>query len=286
MRYLGTHVSTAGGVAMAPLRGKEVGVNTIQLFAKNNNQWLARKPLSQGEIETFHQNKKECGIAIAFSHAGYLINLASPDQKNHALSMRSLEQELERADQLDLDFVVLHPGAHVGSGTETAIQKIAESINSVFEHFPNLKTVLLLENTAGQGSSVGSQFEELATILSKIERQQNIGVCFDTCHGFAAGYAMNTEEGYQRMWKEFDQTIGLKRLKAMHLNDSKRELGSRVDRHEHIGKGKIGDDGFRFLMCDKRFEKIPMALETPKHDNPKKYDPVNIKRLMSFVSEK
>lgn len=267
---------------MAPLRGKEVGVNTIQLFAKNNNQWLAKKPLSKKEIEDYHRNKKECGIEIAFSHAGYLINLASPNRKNHALSMASLEQELERADRLDLDFVVLHPGAHVGSGMEAAIQKIAESINSVLEHFPNLKTVLLLENTAGQGSSVGHRFEELAAILSKIERQENIGVCFDTCHGFAAGYAMNTEEGYYKMWEEFNQTIGLKKLKVIHLNDSKRELGSRVDRHEHIGKGKIGDSGFRLLMRDKRFEEIPMALETPKHDNPKKYDQRNIRKLLSL----
>lgn len=283
MRYLGAHVSISGGVQQAPLRGKEIGVNTIQLFAKNNNQWLAKKPLSDEEVEDFQHNKKECGIAIAFSHAGYLINLASPDPKNHRLSLQSFLQELERAEALGLDFVVLHPGAHVGSGTQKGIERIAQSINETFKRLPEAKLILLLETTAGQGTCIGHRFEELAVILGLVEVKKRIGICLDTAHVFAAGHDLSIKEGYQAMWKNFDETIGLSKLKAIHLNDSKQNLGSRVDRHEHIGLGKIGETGFKLLMQDKRFEKIPMVLETPKMDNPVKYDRMNLKKLRQFV---
>lgn len=282
-RYLGAHVSTAGGVHQAPLRAKEIGANTIQLFAKNNNQWLAKKPLTEEEIKQYRENCEACGVVLSFSHAGYLINLASPDPKNHQLSLKSFAQELERAQRLGLNFVVLHPGAHVGSGTKKAIQKIAESINKVFGSLDHLNPILLLETTAGQGTSIGHRFEELAEILDLVEAKEQIGICLDTCHVFAAGYDISTEEGYQKMWKEFDSWIGLAKLKAIHLNDSKQNLGSRVDRHEHIGKGKIGENGFRLLMQDKRFEKTPMVLETPKLNDPIKYDRENLGKLLSFT---
>lgn len=283
MHHIGTHVSSAGGVAQCPLRGREVGVNTIQFFAKNNNQWLAKKPLSDAEIAAYFENRGACGIRTAFSHAGYLINLASTDKKNLALSLKSFRQEMERAVQLELDFVVLHPGAHLGAGVQDAAFRIAENINRGLEPFADLKTVLLLENTAGQGTVVGARFEELAMILDRVERKKSVGVCFDTCHAFAAGYDFRTAQGYAAMWDEFEKTVGLERLKAIHLNDSKRECASRVDRHEHIGRGQIGDAGFRFLMRDSHFEKTPMALETPKLNDPVKYDRENIRRLMGLV---
>ncbi|MDO8494508.1 MAG: deoxyribonuclease IV [Deltaproteobacteria bacterium] len=283
MRYLGSHVSTTGGVAMAPLRAKEIGINTIQIFAKNNNQWLAKKPLEESEIASYKKHCRECGIAISFSHAGYLINLAAPDPKNHQLSLQSFQQELERADQLGLDFVVMHPGAHVGSGEATAIQKIAESINRVFAEQP-CHALLLLEITAGQGTSIGHRFEELAEIFEKVEEKKRIGICFDTAHAFAAGYDLRTKETYAETWKAFDATIGLKKLKAIHLNDSKKEFGSRVDRHEHIGQGFLGESAFQLLMQDSRFEEIPMVLETPKHDDPVKWDQLNIRKLLSLMT--
>lgn len=279
MRYLGTHVSSSGGVSQTPLRAKEIPVNTIQFFAKNNNQWLAKKPIDDEEVENYFQNKTDCGIKISFSHAGYLINLASPDAKNYGLSLKSLTQEIELANLLKLDFVVLHPGAHVGSGLEAGIVRIADSINRVFNSFPETHPILLLENTAGQGSSIGHRFEELAEILEKVETKEKVGICFDTCHGFAAGYDQRDRQSFDAMWKEFDRTLGFNRLKAIHLNDSKKPLGSRVDRHEHIGQGELGDAAFRHLMEDPRFTTIPMVLETPKHDDFVKYDRMNLERL-------
>lgn len=279
MQYLGTHVSTAGGVAQAPLRAKEIGCNTIQFFAKNNNQWLAKKPLSEEEVEAYHRNHKECGVAVAFSHAGYLINLACPNKKNHDLSMQSLQQELELAQVLKLDFVVLHPGAHLESGLKEGIWKIAESLNKIFGAFALLHPVLLLETTAGQGTSIGYRFEHLAAIIDLVSAKERVGVCLDTCHVFAAGYDFRSPQNYEKMWKEFDSALGLSRLKAIHLNDSKQELASRVDRHEHIGKGKIGESGFRLLMQDPRLAQTPMVLETPKQDDFVKYDRRNLELL-------
>lgn len=283
MRYLGAHVSTAGGVHQALLRAKAIGANTCQIFAKNNNQWLAKKPLTDEEIGKFFENKRTCGIEIIFSHAGYLINLASPDQKNSGLSLKSLAQEMERAIALELDFVVLHPGAHVGGGMKKGIEKIAQNIRNVLEKFPHRRTWLLLETTAGQGTSVGHRFEQLAAILDFVRDIPRVGICLDTCHVFAAGYDFRTPEDYQKIWREFDRTIGFKKLKALHLNDSKQELGSRVDRHQHIGQGKIGPEGFRLLMRDKRLAQIPMVLETPKQDDPLKYDRMNLEKLRGWA---
>lgn len=283
VQFIGAHVSTAGGVQQAPLRARAIGANTCQIFAKNNNQWLAKRPLTQETIKEFLANKKACGIEIIFSHAGYLINLASPDRQNSALSLKSFAQEIERAEALALDFVVLHPGAHVGSGMKKGIEKIAQGLRKVLEKFPGRKTWLLLETTAGQGTSIGHRFEQLAAILDLVGDIPRMGVCLDTCHVFAAGYDFRTPETYQQMWQEFDATVGLGKLKALHLNDSKQELGSRVDRHQHIGRGKIGPGGFRLLMQDKRLARIPMVLETPKGDNAVKYDRMNLKKLRGWA---
>lgn len=282
MRYLGTHVSTAGGVSQAPLRAKEIPVNTIQFFAKNNNQWLIKAMPSVAEVDAYLSNGESCGVKVAFSHAGYLINLASSDPKNGPLSVESLTQEMELARLLKLDFVVLHPGAHVGQGVPVGISRITENINRILENFSDIKAKLLLETTAGQGTCIGHTFEQLAAILDKIEAKERMGICLDTAHVFAAGYDIRTREGYEKMWCEFDKTVGLKNLKAIHLNDSKTPLGSHVDRHEHIGQGQIGDEGFKMLMQDKRFEKTPMALETPKGDDFVKWDRMNLTRLRSY----
>ncbi len=283
MRYLGTHISTSGGISQAPLRAKEIPVNTIQFFAKNNNQWLAKSLPSAAEVEAYFANRASCGIQIAFSHAGYLINLASPDPKNHDLSIQSLTQEMELARLLKLDFVVLHPGAHVGEGVVAGVARIAENLDRLLENFSDIETKLLLETTAGQGTSIGHTFEQLAQILDKIGAEKKLGICLDTAHVFAAGYDIRTKAGYEKMWLEFDGTLGFDRLQAIHLNDSKTALGSRVDRHEHIGLGQIGDAGFKMLMQDKRFEKIPMALETPKGDDFVKWDRMNLERLKSYL---
>ncbi|MDP2599378.1 MAG: deoxyribonuclease IV [Deltaproteobacteria bacterium] len=282
MRYLGTHVSTVGGVSQAPLRAAEIPVNAIQFFAKNNNQWLVKAMPSAAEADAYLSNCESCGVKVAFSHAGYLINLASSDPKNGPLSVESLMQEMELARLLRLDFVVLHPGAHVGQGVPVGISRIAENINRILEKFSGIKTKLLLETTAGQGTCIGHTFEQLAAILEKIEARDMMGICLDTAHVFAAGFDIRTREGYEKMWRDFDKIIGLKNLKAMHLNDSKTPLGSRVDRHEHIGLGQIGDAGFKMLMQDTRFEKTPMALETPKGDDFVKWDRMNLEKLSSF----
>jgi len=282
MRYIGTHVSTIGGVSEAPLRAKEIPVNTIQFFAKNNNQWLIKKMPGALEVDAYLSNCESCGVKVAFSHAGYLINLASSDPKNGPLSVESLRQEMELARLLKLDFVVLHPGAHVGQGVPVGISRIIENINRILENFSDIKGKLLLETTAGQGTSIGHTFEQLAEILEKIRAKERMGVCLDTAHVFAAGYDIRTREGYEKMWHDFDKSIGLKNLQAIHLNDSKTPLGSHVDRHEHIGQGQIGDEGFKMLMQDKRFEKIPMVLETPKGDDFVKADRMNLERLLSY----
>ena len=282
MPLLGTHVSTSGGLHQAPLRAYEIPVRAIQIFAKNNNQWRAPS-LSLKEVDAFRENCEQCEIEVAFSHAGYLINLAAPDETTHKNSMDSMKIELERGEALGLPFVVLHPGAHKETGVAMGIHKIVESLNRLVDETKGCHIRILLETTAGQGSSIGHRFEELAEIIDGVKDKNRIGVCLDTCHIFAAGYELRTEEGYKKTWKQFDDIIGLKNLYAIHLNDSKKEFGSRVDRHEHIGKGKMGTDAFRFLMNDLRLRKIPMILETPKGDDFVKYDRMNLKVLEGLI---
>jgi len=283
---LGAHCSIAKGLDKALFEAKSYGCNTLQIFTKNANAWKERIVI-QKEIENFEQAKLETGITEIASHTSYLINLATPEKKKHKMSINALAQEFIRSSCLCIPYVVLHPGSHMGAGDKEGITRIAESINEIFAKTPGIKTRLLLETTAGQGSSVGHAFEHLASIISKVERQINPGICLDTCHIFAAGYDIRTMEYYRKTMDDFDSTIGLDRLCLIHLNDSKKELGSRVDRHEQIGLGYIGIDAFKYIMNDDRFSDIPKIIETPKGEpkgkTDKDWDETNLKLLRQMV---
>ena len=248
---------------MAIERARSIGCTAIQMFVKNNMQWFAR-PLTREEIRSFLEHQQRRELLSVFAHSNYLINLAATNGQFHANSIWSLSEELIRADQLELPFLVLHPGAHLGAGEEAGLQKVVESIDRIFSGLRKIKTRIALETTAGQGSCLGNKFQHLAYIISRVREPERLCVCLDTAHVFAAGYDISSEVSVQKAFREFDRVIGLDRLVAIHLNDSKAGLGSRVDRHEHIGKGKIGLAAFRFIMRDRRFRKIPKVLETPK----------------------
>jgi deoxyribonuclease-4 len=260
---LGAHMSIGGGVQMSIQRASSIGCTAMQIFVKNNMQWFAR-PLTPEEIRGFLKHSQRHELLSIFAHANYLINLAATNPQFHANSLRALSEELIRADQLKLPFLVLHPGAHLGEGEEAGLEKIIESIDSVLSGIPRVKTRIALETTAGQGSCLGSKFEQLAYIISRVRQPERLCVCLDTAHIFAASYNIGSESAIRNTFREFDRVIGRDRLVAIHVNDSKTARGSRVDRHEHIGKGKIGLEAFRFIMRDRRFRKIPKVLETPK----------------------
>jgi deoxyribonuclease-4 len=260
---LGAHTSIAGGVAMAIERAHSINCTAMQIFVKNNMQWFAR-PLTREEIRTFLEHQQRSELVSVFAHSNYLINLAATNGEFKANSIRSLCEELVRADQLELPFLVLHPGAHLGAGEEAGLEKIIVSINRVFRKIPKVKTRIALETTAGQGSCLGNKFEHLAYVISRVREPQRLCVCLDTAHVFAAGYDISSEPSVRKTFQEFDHVVGLNCLVAIHVNDSKTGSGSRVDRHEHIGKGKIGLPAFRFIMRDPRLRKIPKVLETPK----------------------
>jgi len=279
---LGAHMSIAGGVHMAIERGRSIHCTAIQMFVKNNMQWFAR-PLTRDEIAQFRQHQQRSELLSIFAHANYLINLAATNGQFHANSIRSLSEELVRADQLELPFLVLHPGAHLGAGEEAGLEKIVESINCVLSGLPKIKTRIALETTAGQGSCLGNKFEHLAYIISRVREPNRLCVCLDTAHVFAADYDIGSDATVRKTFREFDRVVGLDRLVAIHLNDSKTPRGSRVDRHEHIGKGKIGLPAFRFIMRDRRFRKIPKVLETPK-DKDLREDVVNLKTLRRLAA--
>ena len=277
-------MSIEGGVHRAIERARSIDCTAMQIFVKNNMQWFAR-PLLREEIAAFlhHAQRKE--LRAAFAHANYLINLAATNPQFHTNSIRALSEELVRADQLELPFLVLHPGAHLGAGEAAGLAKIIESIDQVFAGVPKIKTRLALETTAGQGSCLGDRFEHLAAIIENAREPERLCVCLDTAHVFAAGYDIGNEAGVRKTFREFARVIGLERLAALHLNDSKTARGSRVDRHEHIGKGRIGLDAFRFIMRDRRFSKIPKVLETPKGKDLAE-DIVNMKTLRDLLNEK
>ena len=263
---LGAHMSIRGGVSMAIERARAIHCTAMQIFVKNNMQWFAR-PLIREEILAFRNHVQRGELLSVFAHANYLINLAAINPQFHTNSIRALAEELVRADQLELPFLVLHPGAHLGAGEEAGLEKIVDSINEVFRTIPEVKTNIALESTAGQGSCIGYRFEHLAHIIANVREPERLRVCLDTAHVFAAGYEINSESGVRKTFREFDRVIGRDRLVAFHVNDSKTGPGSRVDRHEHIGKGRIGLDAFRFIMQSRQFSKIPKVLETPKEQN-------------------
>ena len=281
---LGAHVSIAGGIDLAPLRGRQVGCRTIQVFTKSSNQWRAR-PLSSDEIDRFHTNLRAASIAPVVAHGAYLINLASTDPALHQRSMSACLEELERAEALDIPFLVIHPGAHMGSGEEAGLQQVANSLRELLEQTKDHRVRVVLETTAGQGTTLGHRFEQIAWLLDQIGLSERTGVCLDTCHLFAAGYDIRTADGYDRVLALFDQVVGISSLKVIHLNDSKKELGCRVDRHEHIGKGAIGLEAFRCLVTDPRLRGIPMIIETPKDDDFIEADRRNLTMLRHLMKK-
>jgi deoxyribonuclease-4 len=244
-------------------------------------QWFA-PPLPASEADAFRRHPRRGELAAVFGHTGYLINLAASNPDFHARSLRSLREELVRAAQLELPFLVLHPGAHTGAGAEAGLEKVVSSLDRLFAEIPENPVRIALEVTAGQGSTLGRTFEELAFILDRVERAERLCVCLDTAHLFAGGHDISTTAGIKRTFASFDKLIGRDRLAALHLNDSKTALGSRVDRHEHIGKGRIGLDAFRFIMQQPRFRKIPKVLETPKGKEMKE-DVENMALLRSLM---
>jgi deoxyribonuclease IV len=264
---------------MAIERARSIRCTAMQMFVKNNVQWFAR-PLTREEIRAFLNHIQRGELLSVFGHANYLINLAATNPRFHANSIRALAEELVRADQLELPFLVLHPGAHLGAGEEAGLQKIVDSIDEVFRKIPKVKTKIALEVTAGQGSCIGHRFEHLAHIITNVREPDRLRVCLDTAHLFAAGYEMGSESGVRKTFHEFDHVISQARdrLVAIHVNDSKTGRGSRVDRHDHIGKGRIGLEAFRFIMRSPRFHKIPKVLETPKGKDLAE-DVVNLKTL-------
>jgi deoxyribonuclease-4 len=277
---IGAHMSIAGGLHRALNRGMSARCQTIQIFLKNSNQWKA-KSLTEKDRSLFLTAQKRSGIRPVLAHDSYLINLASPDPSLYRKSLDAFVEELKRADYLGIPYLILHPGAHVGSGIRAGITRVAKALGRVLDLVES-EVAILLENTAGQGTSLGWCFEQLAAILEKIPNPDRVGICLDTCHAFAAGYDIRTKDGYEETMREADRLIGLKKILAFHVNDSKKDLGSHVDRHFHIGKGSIGLDAFRFLMNDSRFKSIPKILETPKGPDLRE-DMVNLATLRSLL---
>ncbi len=263
MKYIGAHVSAAGGVENAPLRAHEIGAKAFALFTKNQRQWEG-PPLTAGNIDGFKKNCEELGYSMdhVMPHDSYLINLGHPEKDKLQKSRDAFLDEMQRCEQLGIRLLNFHPGSHLNKHSpEECIKTISDSINWALERTEGVTAVI--ENTAGQGTNMGFLFEQLAEMIDGVEDKSRVGVCIDSCHAYAAGYDISYKEGFIETFLEFDEYVGLKFLKGMHLNDSKKELGSRVDRHDNIGEGKIGAEGFRLLMQDDRFDDIPMILETP-----------------------
>ncbi len=275
---LGVHSSAAGGVWRALERALALGCDAVQLFTRNQNQWRA-KPLSTSAIERFRELAGSYRPGMLISHGSYLVNPASPAPTTRERSVAALVDELVRAEHLGLAGVVLHPGSHVGAGVDRGLARVCRVLDRVFNRTSGFRTLLLLETTAGQGSNLGSRFEQLARILETVSRPERTGVCLDTCHLFAAGYPIHRASGYRATLDELDGTIGLDQVKAIHLNDSKMAFGSRRDRHEHIGQGAIGLGAFRRFVNEPAFADVPMVLETPKNGPG---DPGNLELLRTL----
>jgi deoxyribonuclease-4 len=260
---LGAHMSIAGGIHKALERGESIGCECIQLFTANPRQWAAR-PLSEEDVRQFRRRKAETGIDPVVAHDSYLINLGSPNEELRRKSITAMSAELDRCAKLGIQYLVMHPGSHGGAGQHSGARRIANALYQLLDGTPSSGVTVLLETTAGHSASLGANFEQLAQVIDLVKLDERLGVCFDTCHAFAAGYEFRTRKGYERTFQELDEIVGLSHLKLFHLNDSKRDLGSHVDRHEHIGKGFLGTKPFRMLMNDPRFRVAPMILETPK----------------------
>ncbi|MCC9077322.1 deoxyribonuclease IV [Litorilinea aerophila] len=281
---LGAHMSIAGGVSQALDRAASIGSNAVQVFTKNNRQWNG-PPVDEADVARWHEQMAAQGIQYAVSHASYLINLASPKDPLWEKSLRAHKDELQRAHAYAIPHVVLHPGAHTGSGEKAGIARIAAALNRIHRETPECAdTLTLLELMAGQGSTLGKSFAELRAIMELLAEPGRVGICVDTCHAFAAGYDLRTPEGYEAMLAEMEQEVGLDALKCWHFNDSKGKLGSHVDRHTHIGEGEIGEAGFAHILNDPRWDGIAMLLETPKGDDLAE-DVMNLRRLCALVAD-
>ncbi len=266
MKYIGAHVSIAGGVENAPLNAVRIGAKAFGLFVKNQRQWKA-KPFTRQNIEDFRKNCEKLGYKPEhiLPHDGYLINLGHPQKEGLDKSRNAFLDEMQRCEQLGLDRLNFHPGSHLNQISEVdCMKRIAESVNMALDKTNGV--IAVLENTAGQGSNIGYTFEQLRYIIDLVEDKNRVGVCIDTCHSYAAGYDIKTEEGFRQTFETFEDVIGFKYLKGIHLNDAKKGLGSRVDRHDSLGRGLLGIEAFRHLMRDERFNDLPVILETPDED--------------------
>ena len=260
---LGAHVSVQGGMHRAFERGQAVGCETIHVFTRSPSRWAAPR-LTKETIRRYKEKEAESGISPVIAHDSYLPNLGSPDDDLWRRSLEAFLAEMIRCEQLSIPYLVMHPGAHMGSGGENGLDRIATAFRELHARLSRSGVIVLLETTAGAGSIFGDTFEQLARILEQVDESERLGICFDTCHVFAAGYDLRTLEGYEATFRQFDEILGIPRLRAFHLNDSKRDLGSHVDRHEHIGKGMLGLEPFRMLLNDPRFQHSIGILETPK----------------------
>ncbi|HET9926034.1 MAG TPA: deoxyribonuclease IV [Methylomirabilota bacterium] len=265
---LGAHMSIAGGLHLALTRGRDVGCSVVQIFLKNQRQWTAR-PYTDSEVREFRAAWKATGVRVVFAHANYLINLATPVAAEWRRAVDVFHDELERAEALGLPFVVIHPGSHRAAGLDEGIRRVARAIDVLHDRMRGERVRIVLENTAGGGATIGRSFEELAAVVGAVREPDRVGVCLDTCHLFAAGYDIRTPDGYETTIGRCRRLLGLRRVRAFHLNDAKQPLGSGLDRHEKIGRGHLGVEPFRRLMNDRRFARVPMALETPKDPEPR-----------------
>ena len=280
-QLLGAHTSISGGVSKSVELAEKLGFTAMQIFTKNNNRWFQKK-LDEKEINLFKSKLEKSNIRFVVSHDSYLINLCAIKKTILEKSRKAFLDELERCDLLGISHLNFHPGAHLGSGEEEGIKRIAESLNIAHEKTKNFKVSSMLETTAGQGTTLGYKFEQLRKIIDLVEAKERMSVCIDTAHVFASGYDIKDPTSFKKVIKAFDEIIGLERLKCFHMNDSKKPLGSKVDRHEHIGKGFIGLEGFKNIMNDKRLTKIPKILETPKGKEQLE-DLENLKVLKSLI---
>ena len=279
MGLFGAHVSAAGGVENAPARGSAINADAIQIFTANQNQWTPKQP-TDDNTSAFRKNMETERPIICITHDSYLINLGSPDAEKLGKSRNGFLEEIDRCDACEIPYLIFHPGSHLKTGEDACLTRIAESIDYCLGERPDSKVNLLIENTAGQGSNVGYCFEHLRAIIDQVQKPERMGVCIDTQHSFAAGYDLRTEKSWNDTFDEFDKIVGLERIKAFHVNDSKRDLGTRVDRHEKIGKGFLTMETFWCLVNDERFGEIPMVLETPVDDESEYADELKILRSM------
>ena len=283
MPLFGAHMSIAGGLEKSIAAAVAHECGTVQLFTKNANQWAA-KPLAEADIRRFREALNASGLQFPTAHDSYLINLAAAEGDLRTKSLNAFTVELERAEALGITYLVTHPGAHTGAGEEVGIARVVEGLDEVHRRCKGFKVQVLLETTAGMGTTLGHRFEHLAAMVERVQEPERLGVCLDTCHIFAAGYDITTQDGYEACFQQFDDLIGLELLRVFHMNDSVKGCGSRVDRHAGLGLGMIGSEPFRWLVNDPRFADRPMILETPKEGpNDEPMDPVNLAILRGFL---